>query len=528
MARKTNAPGEARPVLGIDVGGTNTDAVLMVGREVLASAKRATTAEVGEGLVAVVEALLRDAGVAPQSIGSVMIGTTQFINAFVQRRGLARVAAVRVSAPKGDGVPPFAAWPRDLLAQTGEAGYFAQGGAFFDGRDYAPLDPKELERIALDIRSKGIRAVAVSSCFAPARPDIEREAARMLTEAYPEADITLSAEVGGLGIVDRENAAIMNGTLRELAARVVAGLSQGLRRVGISSPVFFSQNDGTLISAEFASRFPVFTCSAGPTNSLRGAAFLTGLEDALVMDIGGTTTDLGFLVHGFPRESALPRDIGGVLTNSHMPDILSIALGGGTLVRESETGLRLGPESVGYQLTERALVFGGTELTATDIAVRAGQARIGDPSKVSALSTALVERAVNLMHERIEDAIDRMKTNSKPVPVILVGGGHILLSRPLRGTLEVHRPRFAEVANAVGAAIAMVSGRVDRLYDYSEGRDAALQRAKDEASQSARAAGADPGTITIVELSELPMTHIRTNLVQVRVRAVGELASLRS
>ncbi len=528
MARKTNAAGAARPILGIDVGGTNTDAVLMVGREVLASAKRPTTAEVGEGLVAVVEALLRDAGVAPQSMGSVMIGTTQFINAFVQRRGLSRVAAVRVSAPKGDGVPPFAAWPRDLLAQTGEAGYFARGGAFFDGRDYAPLDPKELERIALDIRSKGIRAVAVSSCFAPARPDIEREAARILTEAYPEADITLSAEVGGLGIVDRENAAIMNGTLRELAARVVAGLSQGLRRVGISSPVFFSQNDGTLISAEFASRFPVFTCSAGPTNSLRGAAFLTGLEDALVMDIGGTTTDLGFLVHGFPRESALPRDIGGVLTNSHMPDILSIALGGGTLVRESETGLRLGPDSVGYQLTERALVFGGTELTATDIAVRAGQARIGDPSKVSSLSGALVERAVSLMHERIEDAIDRMKTNSKPVPVILVGGGHILLSRPLRGTLEVHRPRFAEVANAVGAAIAMVSGRVDRLYDYSEGRESALQRAKDEASQAARAAGADPESIAIVELSELPMTHIRTNLVQVRVRAVGELAALRS
>ena len=528
MALKKNAPGDARLVLGIDVGGTNTDAVLMSGREVLASAKRATTEDVGDGLVAVVDALLRDAKVAPQSIGSVMIGTTQFINAFVQRRGLSRVAAVRVSAPKGDGVPPFAAWPRDLLAETGEERYFAQGGAFFDGKEYAALDPRELERIALDIRAKGIRAIAVTSCFAPVRPDIEQEAARILREAHPEADITLSAELGGLGLVDRENAAIMNATLREMARRVVDGLSQGLRRVGVSCPVFFSQNDGTLVSAEFASRFPIITCSAGPTNSLRGAAFLTGLEDALVMDIGGTTTDLGFLVHGFPRESALPREIGGVLTNSHMPDLLSIALGGGTLVRESETGLKLGPDSVGYQLTERALVFGGSELTATDIAVRAGQAHIGDPARVSAVSGAVVERSISLMHARIEDAIDQMKTNSKPVPVILVGGGHILLSRPLRGTLEVHRPRYAEVANAVGAAIAMVSGRVDRLYDYSSGREAALQQAKDEACQAARTAGADPATITIVEMTELPMTHIRTNLVQVRVRAVGELASLRN
>ena len=83
----------------------------------------------------------------------------------------------------------------------------------------------------------------------------------------------------------------MNGTLRELAARVVAGLSQGLRRVGISSPVFFSQNDGTLISAEFASRFPVFTCSAGPTNSLRGAA-LDGSRGLIISTKPGSYSGL--------------------------------------------------------------------------------------------------------------------------------------------------------------------------------------------------------------------------------------------
>lgn len=528
MARAGGAQGGARFTLGVDVGGTNTDAVLMRGREVIASAKRTTTTDVGEGVFAVVEAVLGDAAIQPQSIASVMIGTTQFINAFVQRRGLARVGAVRVSAPMGDGVPPFAGWPKDLLAATGEQGYFVQGGAFYDGRAYAPLERAQLEQVAKDIRTREIRAVTVSSCFAPARPDIERDAAQIIQEFYPEADITLSAEVGGIGLVDRENAAIMNGALREMARRVVAELTEGLRRAGISSPIYFSQNDGTLVSADFATRFPVVTCSAGPTNSLRGAAFLTGLEDALVMDIGGTTTDVGFLVRGFPRETSRAHEIGGVLTNFHMPDILSIALGGGTLVRDTDAGLKLGPESVGYQLTERALVFGGAELTATDVAVRAGHAQIGDPSKVQAVSEELMEEALNLIHGRIEDAIDQMKTNSKPVPVILVGGGHVLLGRPLRGTLEVHRPRFAEVANAVGAAIAMASGRVDRLFDYTGGREAALQQAKDQARQSARAAGADPETIKIVEVSELPLTHMRTNLVQVRVRAVGELASLRS
>lgn len=513
-------------ILGVDVGGTNTDAVLLQGREVIASVKRPTTLEVGDGMFAAVEAVLQAAAVRPQSIASTMIGTTQFINAFVQRRGLAPVAAVRVSAPMGDGVPPFAAWPPDLIAVLGKQGYFVHGGAFFDGRAYAALDPVELKSVAKDIQSKGIWSVAVSSCFAPVRPDIERDAALIIREVYPDVDITLSAEVGGLGLIDRENAAIMNASLRPLARNVIASLIGSLQRAGVLSPVYFSQNDGTLVSAEFASRFPVVTCSAGPTNSLRGAAYLTGLDDALVLDIGGTTTDLGFLVRGFPRESLLPRNIGGVRTNFHMPDILSIAVGGGTLVRETAAGLTLGPGSVGFELTQRAFVFGGSDLTATDIAVCAGQAQIGNPSKVRELRPALVNQALDLIHGRIEDAIDQMKTNNKPVPVILVGGGSILLGRPLRGTLEVHRPKFAEVANAVGAAIAMTSGRVDRLFDYSAGRDAALTQAKNEAIKVALEAGADPATIRIVEVAELPMAHMRTNLVHVRVRAVGELASI--
>ena len=515
-------------ILGVDVGGTNTDAVLMQGREVIASVKRATTFDVGEGMFAAVEAVLQAAGLPPQSIASTMIGTTQFINAFVQRRGLARVAAVRVSAPMGDGVPPFAAWPQDLIDVVGEQGYFVQGGAFFDGRIYAQLDPTELERVAEDIRRKGIRSIAVSACFAPVRPEIERDAAQMIRAAYPDADITLSSEVGGLGLVDRENAAIMNASLRPMARDVIAALVGSLQRAGASSPVHFSQNDGTLVSAEYASRFPVVTCSAGPTNSLRGAAYLTGLEDALVLDIGGTTTDLGFLVRGFPRTSLLPRNIGGVRTNFHMPDILSIAVGGGTLVRETPAGLTLGPGSVGFELPKRALVFGGSELTATDIAVSAGQAHIGDPLKVRDLRPTLVDGALDLIHSRIEDAIDQMKTNNKPVPLILVGGGGILLGRPLRGTLETHRPKFAEVANAVGAAIAMTSGKVDRLFDYSCGRDAALTQAKNEAIKAAEDAGADPATIKVVEVQELPMAHMRTNLVRVRVRAVGELTGIGS
>ena len=86
------------------------------------------------------------------------------------------------------------------------------------------------------------------------------------------------------------------------------------------------------------SKFPVLTFASGPTNSMRGAAFLTGCKEAIVVDIGGTTTDVGALHMGFPRQAATIVDVGGVRTNFRMPDVFSIGLGGGSLVKQAEDG----------------------------------------------------------------------------------------------------------------------------------------------------------------------------------------------
>ncbi|HVW70952.1 MAG TPA: hydantoinase/oxoprolinase family protein [Steroidobacteraceae bacterium] len=513
----------AAMVLGVDVGGTNTDAVILHGNTVIASAKRFTTENVGGGLIEAVKAVLQESGLSPQRLAAVMIGTTQFINAFVQRRDLAQVAAVRVSLPKTDGIPPMVGWPEDLIEVVGRQSYLIGGGSFYDGRVYAPLDEDGLKKAGREIKEAGVRSIALTANFAPVRPDIERQAADILRQAHPDADITLSHEVGGLGLIDRENAAIINACLRPLSRRVVSSLIDALGHLGIRAPLYLSQNDGTLVSTSYATRFPIVTCSAGPTNSIRGAAFLTGLQDAVVMDIGGTTTDLGFLVRGFPRETATAHPIGGVRTNFRMPDVLSIPLGGGTRVHGTTKNLKLGPDSVGYELTRRGRAFGGTELTTTDVAVRCGQAVLGDPALVAGIDADLAGAVMDRIHNQIEDAIDQMKTSSLPVPVVVVGGGSILLSRSLRGTSKVIRPPHAEVANAVGAAISMVSGRVDRIFDFSAGREPALEQAKEEARAAALAAGAVPDSIEIVELTELPMTHMKTTAVQVKVRAVGKL-----
>ena len=123
----------------------------------------------------------------------------------------------------------------------------------------------------------------------------------MIAEELPGAAISLSHEIGRIGLLERENATIMNACLRELAAQIVDGLPRGARASsGSTAPVFLSQNDGTLMAVDFAERYPVATFASGPTNSMRGAAFLSGLADCAVVDIGGTTSDVGMLAARLP------------------------------------------------------------------------------------------------------------------------------------------------------------------------------------------------------------------------------------
>jgi N-methylhydantoinase A/oxoprolinase/acetone carboxylase beta subunit len=207
-----------------------------------------------------------------------------------------------------------------------------------------------------------------------------------------------------------------------------------------------------------------------------------------------------------------------------MPDVLSIGLGGGSIVRE-EPDLRIGPESVGYRLIQDALVFGGRTLTATDIAVAAGHAEIGDPQRVRGkLPPNLVEAAIRKMHAMLEEGIDRMKTDVHDVPVVLVGGGSILVSRPLKGVSELIVPERSAEANAIGAAIAQVGGESDRVFLYSEhGRERSIDEGKREARDKAIKAGGTPDSVKVIDVQEVPLGYGSGNAVRVRVKAVAEL-----
>jgi N-methylhydantoinase A/oxoprolinase/acetone carboxylase beta subunit len=503
--------------IGVDVGGTNTDAVLVDGRNVVAEAKMPTTSDVTGGIIAALRALASASGVDVARVQAVMIGTTHFTNAVVEARRLAPTGVIRLGLPATEALPPMVAWPSSLREGLNGQVRLAHGGHEFDGRRISPVDADELHGIAREFGDLGIRTVAITSVFSPVNAEAEQEAAAVIAEELPDAAISLSHEIGRIGLLERENATIMNACLRELAAQIVAAFEGALDELGIEAPVYLSQNDGTLMAVDYAERYPVATFASGPTNSMRGAAFLSGLADCAVVDIGGTTSDVGILQQGFPREAGAAVEIAGVRTNFRMPDVLSLGIGGGSHVHGSEVG----PQSVAYELTSKALVFGGDVRTATDLAVAAGLAEIGDPSRVAGIDAA---PALARIEERIAEAVDRMKTSADPIPVVVVGGGSILISDSLAGASELLKPNHFAVANAIGAAIAQVGGEVDKVVALEgKTRAAALEEAKAEAVEKAVAAGAEQNDVRVVDIEDVPIAYLPGNATRIRVKAVGEL-----
>jgi N-methylhydantoinase A/oxoprolinase/acetone carboxylase beta subunit len=203
--------------------------------------------------------------------------------------------------------------------------------------------------------------------------------------------------------------------------------------------------------------------------------------------------------------------------------VFSIGLGGGSIAVDGTPAPRVGPQSVGFELTRRARVFGGDVLTATDLAVAAGRANIGDAGRVRDLDPEFVRRCQKVIDQRLAAAADRSRVSADPIPVIAVGGGSILMPDTLDG-LEVIRPAHFAVANAIGAAIAQTSGEVDRIYSLENlSRESALADAEQEARQKAVAAGALPDSILVTEREDVPLSYLRGNATRVRVKVIGDM-----
>jgi N-methylhydantoinase A/oxoprolinase/acetone carboxylase beta subunit len=511
--------------IGIDVGGTNTDAVIVnKNRDIVEKIKIPTTKDVSTGIFEALSRVLEHGRIERKHIKYTMLGTTHATNAIAERKGLYKTAVIRIGKPATEAIAPLVGWPKDLIEAVGSYYYLVEGGHEFDGREINSLAEEELRKIARDIKGR-VESIAVVSVFSPVSNQHEVRAKEILQEILGEIPISLSHEIGSLGLLERENATVLNAALIGVAKTVVDSFKKALEKEGLEDTrVYLCQNDGTLMSVEYAMKYPILTISSGPTNSIRGAGFLSKLENALVLDMGGTTSDIGVISQGFPRESSVAVEIGGVRTNFRMPDLISIALGGGTIIREENGEIKIGPQSVGSRITKEALVFGGNTLTATDIAVRLGLAEIGMKEKVKDISFEFAQKVHNRILEMINEAVDKIKISKDPQPLILVGGGSIIAGNKIEGVSEIVKPENFEVANAIGAAIAQVSGEVDRVYSLSEmSREEALEDAKLRAINEAIRAGANPETVGIVFIEDVPLAYLPGNAVRIRVKAAGDL-----
>ncbi|HEX6446674.1 MAG TPA: hydantoinase/oxoprolinase family protein [Streptosporangiales bacterium] len=513
--------------LGVDVGGTNTDAVVLDRSDTLvAKAKVPTTPDVTSGIERAIEVVVARANVPTSRVTHVMIGTTHATNAVLERRGLCRVAVVRIGGPATHAVRPLFGWPEDLRSEVSAGETIVSGGSELDGEELAPFDGEALARF-LGTLPDDVNGIAVTSVFSPVSADHELAAEEIIKrERGGGVHVSLSHEIGSIGLLERENAAVLNEALVTTAHGVAEATRRALADNGLDEAiVFFAQNDGTLMTLDYAVDFPVLTIGSGPANSIRGAAYLSGLRDALVADVGGTSTDVGVLVNGFPRESTLGVRIGGIDTNFRMPDLVSIALGGGTTIMDRDGTTAVGPGSVGYRLREDAVVFGGTVPTLTDAAVLAGRADIGHRGIPAHLHTMLAD-ALRIADERVTDAVDRIKLARGSLPLVVVGGGSVLVPDELEGVTEVVRPDNHDVANAIGAAIGSVSGQTDRVYSLG-GRTRAevLEDAKETARDQAVRAGADPTAVELVDLEEIPLSYLTDPAVRIRAKAAGPLGT---
>jgi N-methylhydantoinase A/oxoprolinase/acetone carboxylase beta subunit len=456
--------------LGIGMGERHVDAVAMDRRGRLhAKAKVRATASPRDDLGAAVRAVIANGSLDPRRIERVMlVGHRQ--TSLSEWPGLTRVAALRIGSPLTRALPPLSGWPTELRTRVSAGEAIVPGGAEYDGRPAAALDEEAIARFLGEVAGDA-DAIAITGVFSPVAPEQELAAAEIVRrELGPSTHVFLSHEIGSVGLLERENATVLNGALVGAVEGTAASIRDTLESEGVDAEVFVTQNDGTLMTFQHALRFPVLVIGNGPASAMRGAAYLSGVEDGLVVDVGRDRTDVGALVGGLPRELAEPTRIEGVRVAFRMVDVRTLPFGDGSLV----------------DLDEDA------------------------------------REALRLARDALAESVDRAKAELELPPLVAVGDADELVPDDLPGVSEVIRPPDRDLARAIGAAMAPVSGRAECICSNHPGkRQTALDEVRASACAQAVSAGADPATVTVVHVEEQPLTYLSDPAIRIRVKAAG-------
>ncbi|EGV27968.1 Hydantoinase/oxoprolinase [Thiorhodococcus drewsii AZ1] len=469
-------------IIGLDVGGTHTDAVLLDCRGVVERAKVSTDeTDLFRSVLAGLDLILE--GTDPGCITRIVLSTTLTTNAIVRNR----VEPVGMIVCSGPGLDPE-------VHRTGPDYHVVAGAIDHRGREIQPVDPDEIVAIAAGFRERGIRQVAVVGKFSCRNPAHEVRIAE-LVEPYVERVFMGHRTSGHLSFPRRIATTFLNASVYPIHRAFFEAVGGALREKGLSAPVHIMKADGGTMSLEASIDAPGQTVLSGPAASIMGAIpAAPAEEDVVVLDIGGTTTDIAILVGGVPLLQPVGIAFGRFKTLIRSLQTSSIGIGGDSHIQVSDGQLAIGPDRCG---PPRA--FGGPEVTPTDAFVTLGELNAGDAARATAGVTEIGERLgldehaaaqtlIETACDRILAAVDEMveQVNAQPVYTIhemldgyrirptrlLVLGGpaeHFAPYLAARSSMKVSLVPDWGVANAIGAAMARTTCEVSLVADTERG-----------------------------------------------------------
>ena len=524
---KTNKNSQNHLLIGIDIGGTNTDAVLIDKNEnILKTSKVLTTKNIVDGFKEVIKNLLQNGLLnnidIKNNIRSIFVGTTHATNAILQQKDLYKVGIIRISGNNPE-LEPCYSWPKELKEAIYKGHVTVNGGFNCDGREITKFDKNEIIKAAKKLILAGAESIAIVGTFSPINPEQELIALGIIKETISkDFPVTISSQIGGISIIERENATILNSALKKCLTEAFNNLSQVIKEFDINAELYIVQNNGTLIDIKHAIKFPILTISAGPTNSFIGGAKLAKLKNCVVIDIGGTSTDAGIVINNFAQNSLNNSNIAGINLNFRMPDVLSIALGGGSYINKNNNNnnITIGPLSSGHKVFQESSAFSGEYITLTDFAIKRGYLNIKDADKDKIkLNEHEIKNIIALIKEKINYLEKRIKGHNNNINIVLVGGGSQLFESNIFGSNYII-PKYAHVANAYGAALAEISVQIDKTISLSD-RDNIIEKLQKEAIESTKQKGAKR-YLRIINQQIIPYSYMPNNMARVIITAAGK------
>ncbi|MDM8525155.1 hydantoinase/oxoprolinase family protein [Desulfococcaceae bacterium HSG8] len=469
-------------IIGLDAGGTHTDVVLFGDEGIITEVKVPTdSSDLFNTVLTGVDKITE--GVAPGDITRVVLSTTLTTNAIVQGRN----PQVGMIVSGGPGIDPE-------FFRTNEHYFPVSGSTDHRGREVEPVNENEIREIADRLKKEDIRNIGIVSKFSVRNPKHELKISEILKDSFGK--IFMGHQISGnLNFPRRIATTYLNATVRPIHKKFFEAVRNSLEKKGLSVPIHILKADGGTMSIEASIDFPGQSILSGPAASVMGAiAFASDEEESLVLDIGGTTTDIALLINRIPLLEPLGIRVGNYKTLIRSLKTHSIGIGGDSAVRVRDGILEIGPDRVGP-----AMAHGGTFPTPTDALAVLGKVRNGDREQsvkgidtvAQALGTSLEEAAFRIFDQAcqkilaaVRDMTERI--NKKPVytvheiqedyqvnpkKMLILGGPAPYFARHLEEISDFKAgvvPRW-HVANAIGAALARTTCEVTLFADTEQG-----------------------------------------------------------